>query len=162
MSNFGDLKISNFVDPFNGYPENLKGKDISTAQKRWLAKLVIEDKKSAGEVARMFGLDRSTVSKYVAKVSKGTVMRDREGRPTLLDNLSMTEFHNFVTNVDVNRISEEEVKNFITESIRDSLLRKHGGLVNPDVKIPKHSVRNYVKRAMNIINAKREGRDVHI
>jgi len=152
----------NFIDPFNGYPENLKGKDITSVQKRWLAKLVIEDKKSAGEVARMYGLDRSTISKYVGKVAKGTVLRDREGRPALLDKVAMSEYNNFVNNVDVNRINEDEVKQFIVENIKETVRRKNGGILPPDMKIPKHTVRNYTKRAMVIISSKREGRDVHI
>jgi hypothetical protein len=74
----------------------------------------------------------------------------------------MSEYNNFVNNVDVNRINEDEVKQFIVENIKETVRRKNGGILPPDMKIPKHTVRNYTKRAMVIISSKREGSDVHI
>jgi hypothetical protein len=67
---------------------NLNANDLSGGQKRWLGAAVEEEVETKVDLMQRFGLSRVLLNKYAKTYRDGREHRSRQGRPTVLDQVS--------------------------------------------------------------------------
>lgn len=132
-------------NPWGKFVPNLAKSLLTIPQKQWLVDEIIHHGKSAAEVGAKYSLSRNTISKWVSKCRKGSILHEKGGRPEVVTLPIETELRRRVTG---------GIHNITTADFETDLQKLHRENVVATTKTAECSVRPISRRSVGRLKTK--------
>ena len=132
------------ICPWGNEPLALEVSSLSSSQKTWLARQVINKEKSTSELSRYYSLKADTLRKYVRNHRKGISMKNSEGRPKCLDPESIQSTEDFLGHN--NHVPKDQLRVKIRRENIETLIRRFPNVTEEflyDYRMSRRSVVRY-------------------
>ena len=132
-------------NPWGRFVPNLSKCLLSIPQKQWLVDEIILHGKTAAEVGAKYSMSRNTLSKWVNRCRKGSILHEKRGRPEVISLPTETEIIRRVT---------QNVHNMTTADFETDLQKLHRENIVATTETAECSVRPISRRSVSRLVAK--------